>query len=289
MNESEENINNITNDNINSEETSQEINNTTSTPNAETSKEKYRFNKKKFVLFLARILLLFFITLLIFSIYKIVIYFLDSKTIEKISSDISNLDVKENKSLENPKDLKINFEKLKEKNPDTVAWLEVPNTEVEFPVVKTTNNDFYMNHNFYKTYNAAGWIFMDYTNKLDGSDKNIVVYGHNRRDGTMFGPLTNILNEAWYNDEKNSEIVFITENDSSKYKVFSVYQIEEEDYYIRTNIPDNEYETFLNTLKSRSIKDFGVELAPTDKILTLSTCANSNQFRIVLHAKKMEK
>ena len=61
------------------------------------------------------------------------------------------------------------------------------------------NNDFYLKHSFDKKYNAAGWIFADYRNKLDGSDKNIVVYGHNRQNGTMFSSLRNILNQIIHN------------------------------------------------------------------------------------------
>ena len=61
----------------------------------------------------------------------------------------------------------------------------------EYPVVKGSNNSFYLNHCFDKSYNSAGWIFADYRNKFDNTDKNIVIYGHNMRDGSMFGSMLN--------------------------------------------------------------------------------------------------
>ena len=104
----------------------------------------------------------------------------------------------------------------------------------------------------------------------------------------MFGSLKNILNSDWYNNTENGSIILNTENENYIYKVFSVYQIEAEDYYIKTEFKnDEEFEEFAKNLKKRSIKDFGVEASKSDSILTLSTCANNNKYRVVLHAKKI--
>ena len=130
---------------------------------------------------------------------------------------------------------------------------------------------------------------MDYKNKLDLTDKNIVIYGHNRKDGSMFGIMKNILKEEWYSYSENHTIQFITEKGEEKYQVFSVYKIEKEDYYIKTNFStDKEFKDFIKTIKSRSIKDFNTELTENEQILTLSTCANDNKYRVVLHAKKIK-
>ena len=154
--------------------------------------------------------------------------------------------------------------------------------------MKTSNNNFYLNHSFDKSKNSRGWIFADYKNKFDNTDKNIVIYGHNMRDESMFGSLKNILNEEWYNNAENKNITFLTEKGNYIYKVFSIYKIESEDYYIKTNFKnDEDYEKFLNTIKNRSIKNFDINLNINDKIITLSTCANNNKYRIVLHAKKL--
>ena len=185
-------------------------------------------------------------------------------------------------------DLLVNFEKLKEENSDTVAWLKVEGTDIEYPVVKAQDNDYYLAHSFDGSYNSAGWIFADYKNTFDGTDKNIVIYGHNRRDGSMFGTLKKILDKDWYNNENNKYVTLVTEKGNFKYEVFSVYEIEKEDYYIKNRFNSgDEFEEFVKTVKERSIHDFETEVGRPDKILTLSTCADNNKYRVVLHAKKV--
>ena len=181
----------------------------------------------------------------------------------------------------------VDFNLLKRQNSDTVAWIKVSGTNIEYPVVKAKDNEYYLTHSFDKSSNSAGWIFADYKNKFDGTDKNIVIYGHNRKDKSMFGSLRNILSSQWQNSSENTEITFISENENCVYKVFSVYQIQKEDYYIKTNFNSNkEFEKFLETIKNRSIKDFETPVSSADSILTLSTCAANDNYRIVLHAKK---
>ena len=108
------------------------------------------------------------------------------------------------------------------------------------------------------------------------------------KDNSMFGTMQNILNPEWYNNEENTNIILKTEGKNYIYKVFSIYRIENEDYYIKTEFKnDNEFEEFVKNLKKRSIKDFNVDISKDDNILTLSTCANNNKYRVVLHAKKI--
>lgn len=183
----------------------------------------------------------------------------------------------------------VEFEKLKDKNPDIFAWIKVKGTSIEYPIVQAKDNLYYLTHSLDKNYNSAGWIFADYRNKIDGTDKNLVIYGHNRRDGSMFGTLKDVLKKEWYDTSENQYITFETEDKPEIYQVFSVYQIKAEDYYIKTDFNnDKEFEDFINTIKSRSIKDFKNEVTKADNIITLSTCGNDNRYRVVLHAKKME-
>lgn len=183
----------------------------------------------------------------------------------------------------------VDFKKIKESNPDAIAWFKVNGTNIEYPIVKTSDNDYYMEHSFDNNYNSAGWVFMDYRNEFDGKDKNMVVYGHNRRDGSMFGTLKNILSEEWQNNKKNLLIPFISENEKTMFYVFSVYRIEKEDYYITTDFQTvNDFQVFIDTIKGRSMKDFGVDVNVDDQILTLSTCADDDRYRVVLHAKKIK-
>lgn len=249
-------------------------------------KENKKSQQKKKAI--VTILLLLFISIMIFSGIKIIMWFKENgenKTIiENIRHDIY---IDENKNGIDK--YNVDFNSLKQKNSDTVAWLKVNGTDIEFPVVKTTNNDYYMTHSFDKSYNSAGWVFADYKNKLDGKDQNTVIYAHNRRDGSMFATLKNVLNKEWYSNKENLTISLIKEKEKSQYQVFSVYKIEKEDYYITTSFATTkEFQEFVDTIKGRSIKDFDIEVNTNDNILTLSTCDDDNNYRIVLHAKKIQ-
>lgn len=179
----------------------------------------------------------------------------------------------------------IDFDKLYEKNKDTIGWLKVNNTSIDYPVVKGNDNDFYLNHNFNKESNLGGWLFADYRMKADGTDRNLVIHGHNMKDGSMFGTLKKVLNKDWYENNENLEIIYQTTEKEYKYKVFSIYQVPVESYYTKRNFASNqEYQEFLNTIKGRSKKDFGINLKVSDQIMTLSTCASNDNYRVVLHA-----
>ena len=131
---------------------------------------------------------------------------------------------------------------------------------------------------------------MDYNNKLDGEDKNIIIYGHNTIDKSMFGSLKTVLEKEWYENENNRKIIFATTNGIYEYEVFSVYKIDNEEYYITTNFTTSKgYQKFLNTIKKRSKYNFNVELNENDHILTLSTCSNNGNKRVVLHAKRLDR
>ena len=249
-------------------------------------KNKSKKYKKAILNLVIYIMLL---SILLYSGIKIYKWYKDKTNNSKIAEQIKHTVIVEEKNEdENKKEYKIDFNKLKDQNNETVAWIKVNNTNIEYPVVKGTNNSFYLNHSFDKSNNSAGWIFADYRNKFDNTDKNIVIYGHNMKDNSMFGSLKNILNSDWYDNEENTNIILYTENEKCIYKVFSIYKIESEDYYIKTEFSDdNNFEQFVNTIKKRSIKEFNTDVSKDDNILTLSTCANNNKYRVVLHAKKI--
>ena len=204
-------------------------------------------NKKKLFNVVMRIIELIFLILLVYSSINIFKWYNNNKENKQIINEIAE-SVTINEDTNEEKKYKINFEELKQKNSDTVAWLKVENTNIEFPIVQANNNSYYLTHNFDKKYNVAGWIFADYKNKLDGTDRNIVVYGHNMRDNSMFGSLKDVITEEWYNNEENKYITFVTENDYQTYQVFSVYQIKTEDYYIKTEFKNNEFTEFIDTI-----------------------------------------
>lgn len=244
-------------------------------------------NKKKLFNVVMRIIELIFLILLVYSSINIFKWYNNNKENKQIINEIAE-SVTINEDTNEEKKYKINFEELKQKNSDTVAWLKVENTNIEFPIVQANNNSYYLTHNFDKKYNVAGWIFADYKNKLDGTDRNIVVYGHNMRNNSMFGSLKDVITEEWYNNEENKYITFVTENEYQTYQVFSVYQIKTEDYYIKTEFKSNEFTEFIDTITKRSKKDFGINVSKEDTILTLSTCSNNNKYRVVLHSVRVK-
>lgn len=238
-------------------------------------------NKKNIII---KIIQLFLIICMIWSIIYIIKWVKENNKTKELKTKIDKaITVDETNSY------KVDFEILESTNSDVVAWLKVNDTAIEYPIVKTSNNDYYLNHSFDKTYNNAGWIFADYKNKFDGTDKNIVIYGHNRKDQSMFGSLNRVLKKEWYENEENYTINLITKEKELQYKVFSVYQIPDEEYYIKTTFANKEsFKQFINTVKSRSIYNFNTEIDENSQVLTLSTCGVSSKSRVVLHARLIE-
>lgn len=181
--------------------------------------------------------------------------------------------------------MNVNFNELLAKNPDTVGWIKVEGTKVNYPVVQADDNDYYLNHAFNRSSNAGGWIFADYRVNFKEFGKNTIIYGHNMNNKTMFGSIPNMLNSSYLNNSDNYYIKISTPSSNSVWKIFSIYTIEPEVYYLKTNFKSEPYENFLNTIKGRSIHNFGTEVTTDDKVLTLSTCDNTGTKRVAVHAK----
>lgn len=216
---------------------------------------------------------------------------LNTNTIQIEVSDNTNSEISQNteqkKYVEIPV-YELDFNKLLSINNSTVGWITVSNTSIDYPVAQAGDNVFYLNHSFDNSKNTAGWIFADYRNRFDGTDKNIIIYGHNRMDTSMFATLKNTQKDWWYNNNNNKYITFVTPTGTSVYEIFSAYTTPMESYYITTDFRDDaDYFNFLQTLKNRSVHDFGVQLDSSDRILTLSTCDASGRSRVVVHAKKI--
>ncbi len=241
--------------------------------------------KKKIII---RIFEILFIIMIIISLINIGIWYYDNHKNNEIKEELEEL-IKVDEDDNNKKYI-IDFASLKEKNPDTVAYLKVNNTNIDYVVVQGKDNSYYLKHNFNKEKNNSGWIFMDYHNKLDGNDKNIVIYGHNTRDGSMFGTLRRVITKSWYNNPDNYYVSLFIDNEEKKYQVFSTYSIAVEDYYIKTEFKnDSEFDQFIKKLKSRSVHNYNIDVNKDNRILTLSTCTGNGTRRMVLHAIEIDK
>ncbi len=181
--------------------------------------------------------------------------------------------------------MEVDFNKLLEKNPDTVGWIKVEGTKVNYPVVQAEDNNYYLNHAFNKTNNVSGWIYGDFRNNFSDFGKNTIIYGHNMNNKTMFGSIPSMLNSSYLRNSDKYYIKFSTPSTNTIWKVFSIYTIEPQVDYIKTNFYSVDFGEWVNTMKGRSIYDFGVDVGEDDKILTLSTCDNTGTKRVAVHAK----
>lgn len=182
--------------------------------------------------------------------------------------------------------LSVDFTELRKKNNETVAWIKVNNTNVNYSVVQHNDNEYYLKHDFNKRSNYVGWIYGDYRDDFKYFGTNTIIYGHNFTNRTMFGSLIWCQKESWYKQEENQFIKISTPYSNTIWKIFSIYTIKPEIFYLKTYFKDdNEHQTFLDTIKDRSIHNFNEDLTTSDKILTLSTCTDDGTKRAVIHAK----
>ena len=179
----------------------------------------------------------------------------------------------------------VNFSNLKSINSDVIGWINVVGAGINYPYVKTEDNDYYLTHSFDKSINSSGWVFLDYRNDLNNQDKNSIIYAHGGNSMAMFGPLKNLYNKKdWFNNPNNHYIKISTEKYNLVYKVFSLYVIPTTSDYLKISFDDDEYSLFLDKIKNRSYYDFKTEVSNIDRIITLSTCYNKKD-KLVLHGK----
>lgn len=186
--------------------------------------------------------------------------------------------------------ISVDFTSLLEQNKDTVGWIRVNNTNIDYSIVQTTDNEYYLSHDFNKRYNIYGWVFGDFRDDFTKFQKNTIIYAHNTGRGTMFATLPNATKEYWYTNEENHYIKISTPTSNTIWKIFSIYTTTGDDvYYLKTYFNNkDDYQDFLNTLKDKSIYNFNETLTSNDKILTLSTCDSSGKRRIAVHAKMIK-
>ena len=223
--------------------------------------------KERFII----ILIVFFSITMILSLIGIISWLSENKNVRDIVKE-------EEKYLIKDDDVIYLDKGIFSDNPDTVGWIRVEGTSINYPVVQYTDNDYYLKHDFKKEKNSAGWIFMDYQNSSD--DQNIVIYGHHRRDGSMFGSIDLLFDSDFYKEHSN-EIIFITEDEVLVYKIFSVYKASSYDSYNLINF--DSFDDEIIKIKNNSEINFEIDFENVSQILTLSTCHGNNKDRLVVH------
>lgn len=258
---------------------------------------------KKRLKIIAYILL---ITTIICSIIYIAKYYYDLSNAKKETNLLNEVIIneallvdtsEENEIIEPVKNERIlKVEELRKENNDIIGWIEIENTNINYPVLQCSNNDFYMNHDYKKNYSMAGSIFLDKAYSWNIPSSNLLIYGHNMKNGTMFENLLNYKNYDYYSSHPN--IRFTTNAEDATFEIISVfpsrtYYKSEENvfrYYFFINAKDeNDFNNFVNNAKKYSLYDTGKTAQYGDQLMTLSTCAyHTDDGKFVVVAKKIE-
>ncbi len=226
----------------------------------------------------------------LFSVIKIVTIYYDYSKNEKVMKEIQveyqeNLQNSEPVAAENQ--IRSPFQSLLKINPDIVGWLTINHTKVHYPILQSSDNEYYLKRNYKKEESKAGSIFMDYRNQVDTLNRQTIIYGHEMKDGSMFGELKKFLDEDFFSQNKHFQYDTIYE--SYNVEIFSAYVTTTDFHYIQTDFAsDEEYKQFLQVIKENSEVQTDVQVNEKDHIITLSTCNNLSdpeEGRLVIHGK----
>lgn len=247
-------------------------------------KKKYKLKKK----FIVLLIILFIFIPLIVSTIRIVKH----KNANKKITNILKETIKENNT--NEENVTNIVKELKNMNKDFVGVLSIPDTIINYPVMYTEGEDYYLRRSFDKKQSDAGTLFIDKHNNIDPIDDNIIIYGHNMKNGTMFHELLNYKKESFY---KNHKYIYFNKVDNSeKYEIIAVFYSKV--YYETDNVfkyykfynasNEEELNDYVKNIKKLSLYNTNVNAKLGDKFITLSTCEYSQENgRFVVVAKKV--
>ncbi len=176
------------------------------------------------------------------------------------------------------------YKELIERNGDYRGWINLPGTAISYPFVKGQDNDYYLKRSFDKTYDTKGTVFMDYRNLGFGFSQHILLYGHNMKDGSMFGDLKSYKDAAYALDNRFIEIEDLY--GTRTFEIYASYYAEADSQFIQTTFTDDlEYQTFIQTQLENSDVSYDLFPSKNDNILTLVTCTYEvDNGRYFLHA-----
>lgn len=198
---------------------------------------------------------------------------------------------KEKDVLPSSSETRPQFQSLLGMNQDITGWIRLDDTPIDYPILQGEDNRYYLDKNYKRQNTRAGSIFMDFRNKVELSSRNTILYGHDMKDGSMFGNLKKYLEHPFFNQHRL--LHFDTLYESYEAEVFSVYRTTTDFNYIQTDFNSKaEYASFLQNIQSRSVFQSRVVLTEDDSILTLSTCdyeLDPDKGRLVVHAKLIKR
>lgn len=214
------------------------------------------------------------ITVFAFSVLNLSGIFMEYHNGENEYSELSEFTYEKPKkeNTEWVDDLEINYDELKAINNDFVGWIKINDTPVNYPVVHGKNNEYYLHHTFYGKSNFSGAIFMNAENTDIDLDQNVIIYGHNMKNKTMFQPLINFKEKQFF--EKNKYIILTVNNKEYKYEIFASYLIDANVDELKISFSSNEdFLNYIKKIKEKSLYNRNLNIKNDDKIITLSTCS----------------
>lgn len=202
------------------------------------------------------------------------------KEYEKLQQEVVK---EEPKPVEEPEpepvskvEIPIDFAALQQQNPDVYAWIQVPGTEVDYPILQSSNdNTYYLNHTIDGEEKKEGAIFTENYNTKTFEDPNTVIYGHDMKNGSMFQSIHKYMDRSFF--DNNRDIVIYMPDQILRYKIFAAYLTDNRHLLMNYNFwSKDEYQQYLNSIFSmrdmNAFIDTSTEVTNEDKIITLSTC-----------------
>lgn len=188
------------------------------------------------------------------------------------------------------KPLNVDFASLKQTNKDVVGWIQFESFNLSYPIVKDSGDNYYLNHTFKKQKNSSGAIFIGPANSSSLQDTNTIIFGHNMKNGSMFGLLGRYKNKSYFPGNQYFRI-YTPGGGTQRYQIFSVYKaaVNGSAYTIWSHTGGSEYGAWIKELKKNSMYDTGVSVSEHDSIVTLSTCVTGEDSkRLVVQAKRIQ-
>ena len=236
-----------------------------------------------------------FIIIFIISISAIAYYFYNMNK-NKGKNILEDTKIDEEQVTEQRTERMLQLEELKKENQDIVGWIEIEGTNINYPVLQGTDNQYYMKHTYNKENSKDGSIFLDKNYDWNIPSSNLLLYGHNNKNGTMFQNLLKYKDESFY--KEHPTIRFTTIDEDCQYEIISaflsrVYYQDEQNvfryyYFINAN-NEVEYNQYIEESKKASLYDTGKSATYGEQLLTLSTCSyHTEDGRFAVVAKKIK-
>ena len=173
--------------------------------------------------------------------------------------------------------ISVDWDYLHSINTDIVGWLYCPNTIINYPVMQTTDNDYYLHRSYDRQPNTAGALFADYNAAIGVTYSNFIVYGHNMKDGSMFATIYNYVDQEFYNQHPIMYLLTPTQN--YRVDLIAAHIVESTLDNYPGYFQEGEYQDYLNMITASSFFRTSASVSTDCQLITMSTCDYSSNYR----------